>query len=396
MTKVEVRPSKGVFISPNWGVVSEVWIERMIEAFGSDYLDAVIVLWTPVNTTFQGIPVRSLLTEGNWTQRFAATIRPKRLRQFLLKTQKKHSLETLRKILEEIEPEFVFANFLNATISFRSVLEKLDCPVFIHGHGFDCFPDLKANDGSERRCYPESYREELITSTDWAWIVANSGFTKQALVDLGLQEKRILVKNFGVVLPQGKLPRFSETEPLRLIALGRLVDFKGGVEIVKACSHAFAQGLNATLTIVGDGPERKRVEEAINESSHRDQFEMKGEMSPEQCQAQLASHHVFVAHSKVGDFTGQAEAFGVAYIEAMSYGLPVVGTNFGGPSEIVEHGSSGLLSSPGDIAAQANNLLLLGDVQRWEEMSQKSRDIVRTRYNVEQEQQFLRRVVTSR
>jgi glycosyltransferase involved in cell wall biosynthesis len=63
------------------------------------------------------------------------------------------------------------------------------------------------------------------------------------------------------------------------------------------------------------------------------------------------------------------EPFGLVFLEAMAMQLPVVALNSGGAAEVVEHGTTGLLSDPGDIGALSKHLLaLIGDPGRRELM----------------------------
>lgn len=67
------------------------------------------------------------------------------------------------------------------------------------------------------------------------------------------------------------------------------------------------------------------------------------------------------------------EAYGIVYIEAQRFGLPVVGTLAGGAREIIEHGTNGYLIEPGDSNALAELLtLLLNDAEHLKRMSRNA------------------------
>lgn len=72
------------------------------------------------------------------------------------------------------------------------------------------------------------------------------------------------------------------------------------------------------------------------------------------------------------------EAYGIVYIEAQAFGLPVIGTLAGGAAEIIQHGSNGYLIEPGDSKALFDLLMLLNnDRDRLKHMGNKARDYYR-------------------
>lgn len=104
--------------------------------------------------------------------------------------------------------------------------------------------------------------------------------------------------------------------------------------------------LPVRLLFIGDGPERQRMENLCRHHGTCDQVEFIGKMTqPEEV---VASCDLFVLPS-------ESESFGLAALEAMACGVPVVSSNTGGLPEVNEHGTSGLLNDVGDVAKMAEH-----------------------------------------
>lgn len=110
------------------------------------------------------------------------------------------------------------------------------------------------------------------------------------------------------------------------------------------------RGTRAQLVLVGDGPDQAECRAIV-------------------CELRLGSRVVFLgerdaipelmAPADVFALSSREESFGLSALEAMACGTPVVSTDAGGVHEVVEHGTSGLLSPVEDMAAFADNLALL-------------------------------------
>jgi len=119
-----------------------------------------------------------------------------------------------------------------------------------------------------------------------------------------------------------------------------------------------ARGTDATLVLVGDGPDQARCRERARELDLCDRVCFLGirDALPEL----LAPARVFLLSSR-------EESFGLSALEAMSCGIPVVATDVGGVAEVVEHGKTGLLSDLEDrdaFAAHLRRLLTEDDTAR--------------------------------
>lgn len=104
--------------------------------------------------------------------------------------------------------------------------------------------------------------------------------------------------------------------------------------------------LPVRLLLIGDGPERQRMETQCRAEGTCDDVLFLGKMTaPEEV---VASCDLFV-------LTSESESFGLAALEAMACAVPVVSTDTGGTPEVNKHGVSGLLSPVGDVAAMTEN-----------------------------------------
>jgi len=78
-----------------------------------------------------------------------------------------------------------------------------------------------------------------------------------------------------------------------------------------------------------------------------------------------------------------SEGMPLSLLEAMGAGVPSVATRVGGVSEVVDHGKTGLLVSPGDSQALAESIIkLLEDRTLARQMGQYARDVVARRFSV--------------
>ncbi len=102
------------------------------------------------------------------------------------------------------------------------------------------------------------------------------------------------------------------------------------------------------LLLVGDGPDRHKIEELCREYQLCDRVTFVGKVR--ETNDVLAISDIFV-------LTSETESFGLAALEALAMGVPVISTNTGGIPEVNQHGVSGYLSDVGDVKDMAKNAL---------------------------------------
>jgi glycosyltransferase involved in cell wall biosynthesis len=162
-------------------------------------------------------------------------------------------------------------------------------------------------------------------------VIAASNELAESARALGAREVRMIPS--GVDLPAHV---GEEAEPPEVLYAGRLSPEKGVLELIEA-----ADGLN--LVVAGDGPLRALVPGA------------QGFLPHEELQRLYARAAVVACPSR-------REGFGVACLEAMAHGRPVVATSVGGLRDLVVDGQTGIVVPPRDPAALRTALMqLLGD-----------------------------------
>jgi len=124
-----------------------------------------------------------------------------------------------------------------------------------------------------------------------------------------------------------------------------------------------AQRMPVKLLMVGDGPDRSEAERLGRELGIDGQVFFLGKLkNPLEA---LAISDLFLLPS-------ESESFGLAALEAMACGIPVVATEAGGLPEVIRHGVSGMLAPIGDVEKMADHAEFLLDPQHHDKFKQQA------------------------
>ena len=127
------------------------------------------------------------------------------------------------------------------------------------------------------------------------------------------------------------------------------------------------------LLLVGDGPERGEAAAEADRLGLEDRVIFLGKQ--DSVAELLTCSDLFLLPSA-------SESFGLAALEAMASGTPVVATDVGGLGEVIDHGVSGLLAPLGDVEAMADGAIeLLSDRDRWLRASEAAQAVARERFS---------------
>lgn len=143
------------------------------------------------------------------------------------------------------------------------------------------------------------------------------------------------------------LPRSQAT--IKLLCVGRLTPAKGQVVLIQACAALRDMHLDFHLTLVGEGPDRQRIEAEIARHRLGGQVRLTGAVGQAQVREALGQADIFVLPSF-------AEGIPVVLMEAMASGAPCISTPVNGIPELIAHRRTGLLATAGDVASLVKEL----------------------------------------
>jgi glycosyltransferase involved in cell wall biosynthesis len=180
------------------------------------------------------------------------------------------------------------------------------------------------------------------------------------------------------VLPNGLDPAEWATphavgarDELRLVAVQRLQARKRGlalIEVVAAASRRLEGRRRVTLTVIGEGPQRAKMEALARRRGIGDRVEFTGYLARAEIKARFARADAFVLVSVL-------ESFGIAALEARAAGLPVIARRETGMAELLEHAGKGCspARTPGSSRASSGSGPSRGSSRAWPRTTAKRR-----------------------
>lgn len=259
-------------------------------------------------------------------------------------------------------------------------------PLIVTLHGFDVLKDhirLK-NDGLVQYLYARNLRR-LTETADMFLCV--SDFLRQKAIAFGIPEDKCVVHYMGIpLLPHPELKYIRDdnnTNPFRILAVGRLVPMKGHAKLIEAISAVEAEGYKVHLDIVGGGALRDSLETLAKQKLTS--YTFWGAQPHEIIRTLMRQGDIFCHMSETVD-NGYTEAFGLVVLEAQWAGLPVITTNTGGVPEALSDGKTGIICPEGDIRAYKDAIIkLITDTALRQAMAQEAPLFVQRHFDNQQQ-----------
>ncbi len=252
----------------------------------------------------------------------------------------------LVRLLRRHRPDILHASSSKAGVLGRlaGFLARVPIRIFtVHGWAFAAYPGLVG------RLYRSADR--LVRPLTTVTICVSERERKLGLAAHTCDAARTVVIRNAVDVAGARLGEPARRQRALIVAVGRLKAPKDFVSLVRALGRLAPDSFEAV--IVGDGPDRARLEDEIGHLGLAGRVRLAGERRD--VAELLADADVFALSSS-------SEGMPVSVLEAMAAGLPVVASRVGGVPEQVVDGETGLLVEPGDPEDLAEALArLVGD-----------------------------------
>ena len=281
-----------------------------------------------------------------------------------------HARRQIKKLIEKYPPDIVHLHNIYHQISpsILSALKHAGVPVVMTVHDFKLITPLYTLRADGRPAKKSPWSDWLLKA-EFAWhrrariyernidlFLAPSEFVREQLVAAGFAPEKIAVLPlfapddfFTKTVSQ---TRAKAAEEKYIFAFGRLDESKGFEDLIRAFAELKIRGLK--LKIAGDGPDRARLAQIIKALRLEWQIELIGQQPHDAIKKLIANSAIVVNCSKVH------ETFGLAVLEAMAQGKPIVAAKVGAIPELISDGENGLLydvADAGDLKRQLQTLL---------------------------------------
>ena len=196
-------------------------------------------------------------------------------------------------------------------------------------------------------------------------VIANSQFTKNLAIKLGINESKVIVINPGVDPVEelnkktlDKVESILKVKSPRLITVSRFDKRKNHEKIIMALRNLKQVYPDIVYICIGYGEEEENIKKLVKELDLETQVMFFKDISSDLKNALVAKSNIFVMPSII--HKKSVEGFGIVFVEAAQYGLPSIGGKDGGASDAILHDKTGLIcdgNNLDDIYSSINKLL---------------------------------------
>ena len=210
-------------------------------------------------------------------------------------------------------------------------------------------------------------------------VVANSEYTKNLAVEIGIDQNKIIVINPGV-FPAKNIDKslIKEAEKLlknknpRLITVSRFDKRKNHEKVIMALRNLKQIYPNIVYTCIGYGDEEENIKKLTKELELDEQVIFLKNISQDLKNALVSKSNTFVMPSIIHKTS--VEGFGIAYVEAAQYGIPSIGGKDGGASDAIKNNETGIICDGNNLEEIYSSIDLILKNNTYVELGKKAKD----------------------
>jgi len=260
------------------------------------------------------------------------------------------SMRILKKT--KFKPDIIHAHFTwpSGYIAMK-LKENFKIPYIITGHGYDVY-DLPFRNKFyfntvKKILYHANHIITISQSTKDVMVKKlNVPIEKITIVSNGYDEKLFHSLNKNIIRNKLSLPLDKKI----VLSVGNIVPIKGHINLVKAAEIIINKHKDILFIIVGEGPEKKKLEKEIKKNNIENNFILVGPKPHKEIPFWINACDIFTIPSL-------NESGPVVLFEALACGKPVIGTKVGLIPEIIQNDKLGLIVPPGDVNVLTKGIL---------------------------------------
>jgi L-malate glycosyltransferase len=236
---------------------------------------------------------------------------------------------SLKKVINRYKPDILHAHFASSYGLVASLIRNKKSSFFVSVWGTDIYKFPKQSKINEILIKYTLNKADYVFSTSYAMASETKKYTAN----------NIKVIPFGVDINKF-MPLEDIKEKRSNLTIGivkSLEDNYGISDLINAFSKIRLMHKDINLLIVGDGPKRNEYELLVSEKGLNELVTFTGKIPNYDVPKYINAMDIFVVPSR------EIESFGVAAVEAMACGVPVIVTDIGGLPEVVKDGKTGIV-----------------------------------------------------
>ena len=212
-------------------------------------------------------------------------------------------------------------------------------------------------------------------------IIANSNYTKNLAIEIGVNEDKIVVMNPGIdpvkSLDQKSLDKVEsllKVKTPKLITVSRFDKRKNHEKVIMALRNLKQIYPDIVYICIGSGDEENNIKNLVKELDLESQVMFFKDISNDLKNALVAKSDIFVMPSII--HKSSVEGFGIVYAEAGQYGVASIGGIDGGASDAIDHEKTGLICNGNNLDEIYSSINSMLENKKYLDYGKKAKEFV--------------------